>query len=122
LEPQKHAAARPVRDPVDNRRQPRFKLETQISINSRTCGQLNGHTVDISESGISAILLIEVPLHEVVELEFTLPLGPVKVYAMVRQRNAFRYGFQFVETDSARQIIHATCRQLDVEQALLGDL
>ena len=122
MEPQKHTAARPAGDPVDNRRQPRFKFETQISINSRTCGHLKGHTVDISESGVSAILPIEVPLDEIVELEFTLPLGPVSVYAMVRQRNAFRYGFQFVQTDFARKIIHATCRQLSVEQALLGDL
>jgi len=83
---------------------------------------LKGNTVDISESGISAILRIEVPVDEIVELQFTLPYGPVNVYAMVRQRNAFRYGFQFVESDSASKIIQATCRQLAVEQALLGEL
>ena len=39
----------------------------------------------------------EVPVGEVVRLEFELPLGRVEVLALVRQRSAFRYGFQFVE-------------------------
>ena len=52
---------------------------------------LKGHTVDISESGISALLKIEVPLGELVQLEFALPFGQVRTYAMVRQQNAFRF-------------------------------
>ena len=36
-------------DIPDKRRQPRFKLEAAISVNSRTCGRLKGQTVDISE-------------------------------------------------------------------------
>jgi hypothetical protein len=106
---------------VDARRQPRFRIEVPISLNSRTCGTLQGRTVDISESGIAAMLRIEVPVGELVELEFTLPFGPVTIYAMVRQRNAFRYGFQFVE-NSVHEVIQATCRQLAVEQAFLGEL
>jgi hypothetical protein len=58
---------------------------------------LKGHTADISESGISAIMSIEVPLGEVVELDFTLPFGRVTTYVAVRQRSAFRDGFQFLE-------------------------
>ena len=58
---------------------------------------LKGHSVDISESGIAAMLTIEAPVGEVVELNFTLPFGPVTIPAMVRQRNAFRYGFEFVD-------------------------
>lgn len=82
---------------------------------------MKGHTLDISESGIAAILTIEVPMEEVVELEFTLPFGAVLIYAMVRQRSAFRYGFQFVESNAVNEIIQATCRQLAVEQILLGE-
>jgi hypothetical protein len=107
---------------VDARRQPRFKIEVDISINSRTCGLLTGHTVDISESGISAMLRIEVPVGEVVELDFTLPFGPVTIYAMVRQQSAFRYGFQFVESNTVHEVIQTTCRQLAVEQSLVGEL
>jgi hypothetical protein len=122
LEAQNQPTGGRSRGIVDARRHPRFKLEVDIKINSRTCGLLEGHTVDISESGISAMLKIEVPLGEVVELEFTLPFGAVIIYAMVRQRNAFRYGFQFIESDSAKQVIQATCRQLAVERSLLGEL
>jgi len=122
MQPQNQPARATFRGLVDARRQPRFKIEVAITIASRTCGLLKGHTVDISESGISAMLRIEVPLGEVVELEFTLPFGPVKIYAMVRQRNAFRYGFQFVESDAVPEAIKATCRHLAVERTLLGEL
>lgn len=107
---------------ADARRQPRFKIQVEIAVHSRTCGILHGETVDLSESGIAAMLRIEVPLNELVELEFTLPFGEVKIYALVRQRNAFRYGFQFVEATGVNQVIHATCKHLGMERSLLGDV
>jgi hypothetical protein len=109
-------------EPVPNaRRHPRYKLRVDIRIDSKTCGALKGHTVDISESGLSALLKLEVPMGEFVELQFLLPFGLVKVYATVRQKSAFRYGFQFVESHSMHEIIQATCRSLAMEQALLGE-
>jgi len=102
---------------IDARRHPRFKLGVDIRVQSRTCGVLKGHTVDISESGISAIMRIEVPLGEVVELDFTLPFGRVTTYAAVRQRSAFRYGFQFLELNDL-EAVRCTCRQLAVERDL----
>ena len=119
MEAQNQPANGAARAGVDARRQPRFKIEVDITINSKTCGRLTGHSVDISESGISAMLRIEVPLGEVVELDFTLPFGEVTIFAIVRQRNAFRYGFQFMES-TTREIIQATCRHLAVERTLLG--
>lgn len=105
---------------VENRRQPRFKFEVDVRIESKSCGALKGYTVDISESGISAMLRIEVPVGEMVELQFTVPSGPLRMYAMVRQRNAFRYGFQFVESPGAHEIIRATCCNLALEQSPVG--
>jgi hypothetical protein len=84
---------------ADARRQPRFKFEVDIRVSSRTCGSLKGRTVDISESGIAAMLTIEPLWGEIVELTFTLPSGPVTILATVRQRNAFRYGFEFVDSE-----------------------
>ena len=121
LEAQNQPATSPRHDLADARRQPRFKLEVDISVNSRTCGTLKGHTVDISESGVSAMLRIEVPMGELIELELTLPFGPVTIYAVVRQRNAFRYGFQFVQSDSVNEVIRAICRRLSVEQSLIRE-
>lgn len=102
---------------ADARRHPRFKLEAELRIYPRNCPVVRGHTVDISESGISAMLRVEVPLGAVVRLEFDLPLGSVEVPALVRQRNAFRYGFQFLETSTAQEIIGRTCAQLALDQS-----
>jgi hypothetical protein len=57
---------------------------------------------------------------EIVRLEFALPLGDVELLALVRQRSAFRYGFQFVETSSAQDVIGRTCSQLAVKQSVLA--
>jgi hypothetical protein len=122
LETQNQPASGPDRFTVEQRRQPRFKIEVDIVIHSKTCHRLKGRTVDISESGISAILKIGVPLGELVELEFTLPFGPVTIYALVRQQNAFRYGFQFAESNAVNAAILATCHHLAMERSLLGEI
>jgi hypothetical protein len=104
---------------MEARRHPRYRLETDIRIYPRNSAVVRGHTVDISESGISAMLRVEVPIGEVVRLEFSLPTGNVDVQALVRQRSAFRYGFQFVvEASTAQEVIWRMCRQLAVEQAI----
>jgi hypothetical protein len=102
---------------VDARRHPRFKLEAELRIYLRNSPVVRGHTVDNSESGVSAMLKVEIPLESVVRLEFDLPLGSVELPALVRQRSAFRYGFQFLETSTAKEIIGRTCAQLALEQS-----
>ena len=116
-EARNQSAGAPLR--TDARRQPRFPIEVDITINSRTCGVLKGHTVDISESGIATMLRIEAPLGEVVELTLTLSCSPVTIHAIGRQRNAFRYGFEFLNSDSVNDIIRRTCRDLAVAQSLI---
>jgi hypothetical protein len=104
----------------DERHTPRYKIKVAITVHSRSGGTLKGDAVDLSETGIAAMLMIEVPLAEIVELEFTLPFGDVKTYAVVRQKSAFRYGFQFVNENAGSEVIRATCRQLAMEESLLG--
>jgi len=103
-------------DFVENRRHARFPLEVDIRVYSHESPVVRGHTVDISESGISAMLREEIRLNEIVRLEFHLPLGEVEVLAVARQRNAFRYGFQFVEPGGADPRISHTCRDLAMRQ------
>src|SRR3954451_21779682 len=97
---------------VDARRHPRFKLETSICVYPRNSAVVRGHTVDISESGVSGLLRVEVPVGEIVRLQFSLPFADVEVHAMVRQRQAFRYGFQFIDASSAADALARFCRQL----------
>lgn len=120
METHNQTAAGLARELVEKRCQPRFKLEVDIKITSRTGGLLKGYTVDISESGISAMLRIEVQLGELVQLDFTVPFGPVTIYAMVRQKSAFRYGFQFVQSNIIQEVIRPTCSQLAKEQSRNG--
>ena len=118
LEPGNHFGIGSAQEFMEARRHPRFKLELSIRVYPRNRAVVRGHTVDISESGISAMLRTEVPIGEVVRLEFNLPLGEVEVHALVQQRNAFRYGFQFLESPSAQEIIARTCRHLAIEQSV----
>jgi hypothetical protein len=103
---------------ADARRHPRFRVEIDICVYSRNCPVVRGHTVDISEAGISAMLREEVAVGEVVRLTFTLPDGEVDVQAAVRQRVAFRYGFQFLETGAVQSLITRACRDLAMRQAV----
>jgi|SRR5580700_9415290 hypothetical protein len=102
---------------ADPRGRPRFNFEVDVTINSRTCGLLKGRSVDISESGIAAMLTIEVPLGEIVELGFELPGSPITIRALVRQKNAFRYGFEFVDFTSEHEVLRRTCRDLAMDQS-----
>jgi hypothetical protein len=106
----------------DGRSRPRFKLEREIRVYPRDCPVVRGHTVDISETGISAILQVEVPIGEVVRLEFTVPHGEVELQAVARQRSAFRYGFQFLESGAVIDLISRTCRELAVQQAVYSEI
>jgi len=103
--------------PVENRRCPRYKLEVGIRVYPRNTQVIRGRTVDISESGISAMLQVEVPIGEIVRVEFNLDFGPVEIHATVRQRTAFRYGFQFLEAGPAADVIRRSCGGLAMRSA-----
>jgi len=107
---------------IEARRHPRYKLEIDLRIYPRNSAVVRAHSVDISESGISAMLREEVNVGEVVRLEFTVPTGDVVIHALARHRNAFRYGFEFLEAISQLEIIQRACRQLAVAQATAGNL
>jgi len=112
LESEKQSRASQTEKLSDARQHSRFKLDGDLKIYSRISSVVMGRTVDISEAGLAAMLQIEVPVNQVVRLEFKLALGGVSIRALVRQRNVFRYGFQFVEPDSdAQELINRFCRE-----------
>lgn len=121
LEPANQPVTIPTQEISEVRRKPRFKLVVDISIHSESCGLLKGRTMDISEIGIGAVLGEDVPVGEVVKLNIPLPSGPVMIRATVRQRSSFfRYGFEFVESNSVREILQSICHQLAVQQSGSG--
>src|ERR1700756_3889746 len=55
-----------------------------------------GLTMEISTGGLSAMMTEELKIGEAVEASFELPsAGRVTVDATVRNKNLFRYGFEF---------------------------
>jgi hypothetical protein len=101
----------------DARRHPRFRLFEDIRVTSPSCGVRLGHTVDISRSGISALLDSDLPLGEFVELRFALPSGEVTTHATVRQHLGFRYGFEFSAAHRTQEMIEESCQALAIKEA-----
>jgi spore germination cell wall hydrolase CwlJ-like protein len=63
----------------------------------------------------------DVSVGEVVKLNIPLPSGPVTICATVRQKGSFfRYGFEFIESNSVREILRSACRELAVQQSASG--
>ena len=110
-----------VRDVSEVRRKPRFKLTVDITIHSKSCGLLRARALDISEIGIAAVLEEDIPLGEVVKLQIPLPAGPMSISATVRQRGSFfRYGFEFIESNTVRETLQSACHQLAIQQSASG--
>jgi hypothetical protein len=93
----------PIREYVDNRRHPRFMFEINLHIRSPRLGLIPGRSLELSESGFSALVPADLLLEEIVDTELQLPFGPVLTRAMVRNRNVFRYGFEFLNPSAVQQ-------------------
>ena len=104
------------REFVEQRASPRHALDVEIRVYPRGSSVVRGHTVDISDSGLAALVVDDVPVGEIVRLEFILPFGDVEILAVVRQRTAFRYGFQFLDSGPVRETIRRTCQELAITQ------
>ena len=89
----------------EQRANPRFSLDVPLRIHLRMGELILGRTVDISESGVSVMVPLEITIGQQIELDFKLPFEPVNVHAVVKNKNAFRYGLEFVLTDKERTII-----------------
>jgi len=83
-------------DVREKRRHERLEMEVEVIVRTDSA-MLPGRTQDISESGISAILPVELREGEEVELQIRFPLATETIRAVVRHRNVFRHGFEFVQ-------------------------
>ncbi len=99
-EKEKDQAPKQQSEPQGNkseaRRHRRLELETEVTVYSER-GVVPGRTLDISESGMSAILPVELQIGETVELRIKLPITVATAHAVVRSRNVFRHGFEFLQ-------------------------
>jgi hypothetical protein len=79
----------------EERRHKRLELKAEVTVRSES-GALPGRTLDISESGMAVILPVELPVGKAVKLEMKVP-APITADAIVRSRDVFRHGFEFVQ-------------------------
>lgn len=86
------------------RRFPRFPVEVDANVYSKKNGLAPGRTVDISESGISAVVPVELSIGETVKMDIRFPLESATVTAVVRNRNVFRYGFEFDQSKVGKEL------------------
>jgi CheY-like chemotaxis protein len=98
----------------NTRQHSRFRLNVDVNIQSPTQGLVPANALEITESGMSAVLPIHLPVGEIVEVDFKLPVRRMRLVATVRQNHGFRYGFEFVEPDDANlHTIRESCRLLE---------
>lgn len=79
---------------------------------------LHGRTKNLAEGGMAATVAGEIPMGELVELQFQLPQAsePLVLRAEVRYRHGFQYGFKFLPPTAEQiEIIRSAVRGLPVE-------
>jgi c-di-GMP-binding flagellar brake protein YcgR len=109
----------PVESPAEQqRRTPRYKLDLRAKIVYRRNG-LNQSAIargqDVSEGGMAMFVPIEFGKDDAIEVEFTLPQSrlPLRIHAVVRNRDGHRYGLEFVNlTDAQKQEIVRMCEAM----------
>ena len=80
---------------TERRRYQRRELEVEVMVRTESA-LLPGWTHEISEAGLSAILPVELREGEKVQLQIKLPTATTTTDAVVRDRNVFRHGFEFL--------------------------
>jgi len=80
----------------EKRRHERLELEVEVIVRTDRA-MIPGRSQEISEGGMSAILPVELGNGEKVELQVKLPSTIATTHAVVRDRNVFRHGFEFLQ-------------------------
>ena len=89
----------------DNRRSPRAKISMHVKVWRRVKGGkalVPGFSRNICQDGIAIFMPAEIPLHEKLELQFTLPGSSreITVQAIVRRVHNLQYGMEFTSLDA----------------------
>lgn len=81
----------------------RFTFEEEVSVSAQRAGIIPGRALNLSQSGIAVLAPVELLVGETAVLEFKSPMGALRIKAVVRDRDVFRYGFKFVELSTVDQ-------------------
>jgi len=96
----------------DRRRHRRYRSSVPIIIRSVDGVVKRGMSIEISESGLSAITSDPLKVNDTVELE---PIAGGKAQAVVRRNTGRVYGFEFLNLTAEQiQLITESCKRLPV--------
>jgi hypothetical protein len=105
---------------LTTRRFRRYQLDVPVRVVVPTEDRvriIDGRGNELNEGGLAVSAGVELELDQRVELEFTPPYSgqPLRAHAVVRNRNGYRYGFEFLSENPD------DCeRVMDIRVALQG--
>lgn len=92
-------------------------IDLRLVVKAKTT--LHGRTKNLGEGGMGATVAGDIPLGELVEVQFQVPHAtePMAIRAEVRYRQGFQYGFKFLQpTEDQLELIRATVKNLPLDQ------
>jgi c-di-GMP-binding flagellar brake protein YcgR len=96
--------------PPDRRKHVRYRFSIPVTIRGADRTSISGISIEISESGMSAIAAQSLEINTTVQLE---PVAAGSVSALVRRNTGRVYGFEFLNlTAEQSQRIIETCKML----------
>jgi len=101
------------------RRWSRYKVEIRVKVVFPNRGAIYGQGSDISEGGMALFVPTELENGKTIQAEILLPYCREKVTlrAVVRNRDGFRYGLEFITlSDHEKSLIERVCRALAMVQ------
>jgi hypothetical protein len=113
---------------LSKRRSIRYKLDVPLRVivqKEETTLVRDGRGTELSECGMFVMARVELGVGEEVEIEFTLPYSgePIRVSGVVRNRNGYRHGCEFIGRSWRRkravcEVLADPCREKVVENGL----
>jgi hypothetical protein len=103
----------------ERRRSPRYPFDQRVKVKTTTNGKeaiFFGRTIDLSPSGLGAVLPNSLVRGKEVSLEFSAGLGKpiLTLSAIVRYANGFRHGLEFADVSAAdAEHLRRACRAVD---------
>ena len=95
----------------------RSLIDLRLVVKDKTT-TLHGRSKNLAEGGMGATIAGDIPLGELVEVQFQVPQAtePLVIRAEVRYRQGFQYGFKFLQpTEEQLELIRATVRNLPAD-------
>jgi hypothetical protein len=85
-----------------------FDLNLELTIHSQSAGEVRSRIFSISESGIFAALPVELPIGETLNLAVHLPMGTLKIKAVVKSKDSSRHHFEFVDLNIPLELVRGS--------------